>query len=126
MKLNRYLLVLGLFAAVPLIRAEDTPKADKAPAAEKGDRKGKGPRMNPDQMVARLDEELTLTAEQKTKIKDLITANMEKAKDAAPEDRRTIMQGQRDQIRALLTPEQQTKFDAMPQRGPGGGKKKAE
>jgi Spy/CpxP family protein refolding chaperone len=127
MKLTRYLLVLGLFAAVPLIRAEDAPKADKAPAGEKGERKkGGGGRMNPDQMVARYDEALTLTADQKTKIKDIITANMEKAKEAAPEDRRTIMQGLRDQIRALLTPEQQTKFDAMPQRGTGGGKKKAE
>jgi Spy/CpxP family protein refolding chaperone len=126
MKLTRFLLVLGLFTAVPLIRAEDAPKADKAPAAEKSGKKGGGGRMNPDQMVARLDEALTLTADQKTKIKDLMTANMEKAKDAAPEERRTIMQGQRDQIRALLTPEQQKKFDDMPQRGPGDRKKKSE
>lgn len=120
-KIALSLLALGLVASVPVIRAQD----EAAPAVkQKGERKGQRGG-NPDQMVARIDEAVGgLTADQKTKIKDVITSNMEKAKAAAPEDRRTIMQGQREQIRNVLTPEQQKKFDAMP--APGRRQKKSE
>lgn len=90
-------------------------------AAEK---KGKGGGMNPDAMVERLDQAVTLTADQKTKIKDIYAKNMEKMRDAQGQDRRAVMQAQRDEIRAVLTPEQQKKFDDMPQRGGKGGKGK--
>lgn len=88
------------------------------------EKKGRGG--NPDAMVERLDKAVGLTADQKAKIKDIYTKNMEKARDASPEDRRAIMQGQRDQVRAALTPEQQKKFDEMPQGkgGKGGGGRK--
>jgi Spy/CpxP family protein refolding chaperone len=120
-------LALGVVTAIPALRAADEKPAADAPKADapKAERKGKGGRMNAEQMIERLDQAVGgLTADQKAKIKDIVTANMEKAKGAAPEDRGAIMQGQRDQIRAVLTADQQKKFDEMPQRGPGGGKKK--
>ena len=90
---------------------------------------GGGMRMTSDQRVERLDTAVTLTADQKTKVKAIYDADMKKMQDlmqAQDPDMRTKMQAMRadenKQIRALLTPEQQTKFDAMPQgRGPGGG-----
>lgn len=123
MKLTRILLVLGLFASVPLIRAEDTPKGDKAPAAEKGDRKKGGGRFGPEQQINRMKEAgIDLTADQEAKIKAIYA----KLADVPAEERRSKMQETRDQVRAVLTAEQQAKFDAMPRGGPGGGKKKAD
>jgi len=86
-------------------------------------------RMTSDQRVARLDQAVTLTDDQKTKIKAIYDADAKKMQDmmqAQDPDMRTKMTAMRTdenkQIRALLTPDQQTKFDAMPQgRGPGGG-----
>ena len=80
--------------------------------------------------IERLEEAVgTLTAEQKTKI-EAINAKTREAIQALPEeDRQTkmreITQSGRTEIRAVLTPEQQKKFDEMPQgRGAGGGKGK--
>jgi periplasmic protein CpxP/Spy len=87
-------------------------------------------RMTSDQRVERLDTAVTLTADQKTKVKAIYDADQKKMEDmrsAQDPDMMTKMQAMRadenKQIRALLTPEQQTKFDAMPQgrRGGGGG-----
>lgn len=93
------------------------------------EKKGRGG-MNPDAQVERIDQAVGLTADQKAKIKEIYTKNMEKARDASQEDRRAIMQGQRDQVRAVLTPEQQKKFDEMPQgrggKGGKGGRKKSD
>ena len=82
-----------------------------------------------DQMVAHLDEAVSLTADQKAKIKDIYVKAREEIQAAAPEERREkmmeVMKSTREQVRAVLTPEQQTKFDAMrPPRGEH--KKKAE
>ena len=90
---------------------------------------GGGMRMTSDQRVARIDQAVTLTDDQKTKIKAIYDADAKKMQDmmaAQDPDMRTKMQAMRTdenkQIRALLTADQQTKFDAMPQgRGPGGG-----
>ena len=78
-------------------------------------------------MLARLDEAVTLTADQKTKVTDIYKKMADQIGALAQEDRRTKGQDIRTatnaEIRALLTPDQQKKFDAMPQgRGPGGGK----
>ena len=87
-------------------------------------------RMTSDQRVERLDTAVTLTADQKTKVKAIYDADQKKMEDmrsAQDPDMMTKMQAMRadenKQIRALLTPEQQTKFDAIPQgrRGGGGG-----
>ncbi|MEY4938324.1 MAG: hypothetical protein RIQ93_59 [Verrucomicrobiota bacterium] len=91
-------------------------------AAEK---KGKGGGMNAEAMVDRIDQAVTLTADQKTKITAIYTKNMEKMREAQGQDRRAIMEAQQAEIRALLTADQQAKFDAMPQGqrgGKGGGK----
>ena len=123
-------LTLGVLASTPALRAQD----EKAPPAEgqgggkggKGGGRGGRGQMSPEQQIARLEEAVgTLTAEQKTKI----TAVYEKAaKDmqAVPqEERRAKMQemmaATRKEVRALLTPDQQKKFDDMPAPGRGGG-----
>lgn len=91
---------------------------------------GGGMRMTSDQRVARIDQNVgPLTDDQKTKIKAIYDADQKKMQDlmqAQDPDMRTKMMAMRQdenkQIRALLTPDQQTKFDAMPQgRGQGGG-----
>jgi protein CpxP len=92
-------------------------------------------RMTSDQRVAALDKAVTLTDDQKTKIKAIYDADMKKRQDlmASGEDRSTLMPkmtalrtDENTQIKALLTDDQKPKFDAylasMPQgRGGGGG-----
>ena len=92
--------------------------------------RGGGMMMTSDQRVARIDTAVgPLTDDQKTKIKAIYDADQKKMTDmrtAQDPDMMTKMQAMRTdenkQIRALLTPDQQTKFDAMPQgRGGRGG-----
>ncbi len=92
------------------------------------EKKGRG-QMSPEARITAIQEAVgTLSAEQKTKI----TAILEKAaKDGmalSQEERRekgmAIREAANKEIRAVLTAEQQAKFDAMPQGGKGGGKKK--
>jgi Spy/CpxP family protein refolding chaperone len=123
MKLTRILLAVGLFAAIPLIRAEDTPKADKAPAAEKGDRKGGKGGYGPEQQISRMKEAgIDLTADQEAKIKAIYA----KLQELPQEERRAKMQETRDAVRAVLTPEQQTKLEAMRGDRKGGKGEKGE
>jgi periplasmic protein CpxP/Spy len=89
--------------------------------------------MTPDQQVAALDKAVTLTADQKTKVLAMYTADAKTRADlmtAQDPDMRTKMQAMRadeqKQIKALLTDDQKPKYDAylaaMPQgRGGGGG-----
>jgi len=126
-------LALGAVASVSALKAQDNtppPPADgsQPPPApgqggQRGPRGGRG-MLNPDERVAQIDKAVTLTADQKTKIKDILVKAQQDMQALAREDRRTkgreIMQAAQDAVRAALTPEQQTKFDAMPQPGPGG------
>ena len=126
--------VLALGAA--LLPATSMAQNGNRPApAEKRGGPG-GARMGFEQMVARLDEAVTLTAEQKTKVTAIYQEQMA-AMQAIPQDERRekmreAMAATREKIRALLTPEQAKKFDAMPAQGrggpggPGGEKKKKE
>ena len=90
---------------------------------------GGGMRMTSDQRVANLDKAVTLTDDQKVKVKAIYDADQKKMQDlmaAQDPDMRTKMMAMRQdehtQIRTLLTDDQKTKFDAMPQgRGAGGG-----
>jgi len=95
---------------------------------------GGGMRMTSDQRVAAIDKAVTLTDDQKTKIKAIYDADMKKMQDmmaAQDPDMRTKMTAMRadenTQIKALLTDDQKPKFDAyvasLPQgrRGGGGG-----
>lgn len=86
--------------------------------------------MNPEQRLAAIDEAVKLTAEQKPKVTAILTKASADMQALSQEERRekgrAINETANKDIRALLTPEQQTKFDAMPApgrggRGPGGG-----
>ena len=82
------------------------------------EKKGRGAQTT-EQRIERLETAVgTLTADQKKKI----TAIYAKAAEAAPEARADAMMAAQKEVRAVLTPEQQKKFDEMPQ---GRGKKKA-
>jgi Spy/CpxP family protein refolding chaperone len=63
-----------------------------------------------------LSESLTLTAEQKAKVQPIIDQakpQIAAIHQEAMEKMRTVMESTGAQIRPLLTPEQQQKFDAM-------------
>lgn len=86
-----------------------------------------------EQQIERIEQAVgTLSAEQKTKLKGIYAKSAEKLQAIPQEERREkampILQETRKQVRAVLTPEQQKKFDEMPQgRGQGGqGAKKKE
>jgi Spy/CpxP family protein refolding chaperone len=101
-------LALGVAASVPLQAQE---------------KKGQ---VTPEQYVERVEQAVgTLTADQKTKIKAIVSKTQDDMKAIPKEERKEksapLQKKQRDDIRALLTAEQQKKFDeAMP----AGGKKK--
>jgi len=128
LKLLICVLTLGVMST-PALRAQD----EKAPPAEGGKKGGKGggrgQMMSPEQRVSRIEEAVgTLTADQKSKIMAILEKSAQDMQ-ALPQDERRekgreIMMASQKDIRAVLTAEQQAKFDAMPQGGPGGGKKK--
>jgi Spy/CpxP family protein refolding chaperone len=101
--------------------------------AQGGGGGGRGGMMTSDQRVAAVDKAVTLTDDQKIKIKAIYEADMKKMADlraSQDPDMRTKMMAMRTdenaKIKALLTDDQKPKFDAylasMPQgRGPGGG-----
>lgn len=105
-------ITLGLVAA-----------ASNASAADGG--KGRG-QQTPEQQVANLEQAVgSLSADQKTKITAIYTKAAEALRAVPKEERKekggAMMQKTRGEVRAVLTAEQQAKFDAM---APGGGKKK--
>jgi Spy/CpxP family protein refolding chaperone len=123
-------LALGVMASAPMLRAQE----EKAPPAEGGKKggggKGRG-QMSPEQRVAAIETAVgTLTAEQKTKITAILEKSqkdmMALGQEATREQRMEVGAAANKEIRAVLTAEQQTKFDAMPPMGGGGrgGKKK--
>src|SRR5690606_25770623 len=95
-----------------------------APLAQAQPKKGG---MSPEQQLERIEQAVgSLSGEQKSKIKDVIAQSAEELRNVPKEERREkmgeLMRARNAKIRALLTPEQQKKFDEMPQgRGPGGG-----
>ena len=80
--------------------------------------------MNPEQRVAAIDEAVKLTAEQKPKVTAILTKASADVQALSQEERRekgrAINEAANKEIRALLTAEQQAKFDAMPAPGRGG------
>lgn len=105
-------LALGVAASAPLQAQE---------------KKGGG--QSPEQYVERVEQAVgTLTADQKTKIKAIAAKTQEATKAIPKEERKEknapLMKKQREDVRAVLTAEQQAKFDAMATGGGGGGKKK--
>lgn len=146
MKPIKSLLLLAAFGlmASPLLQAQDqaaTPPEPSTPPAEGRRGKGRGPAdgegkqgkgqmMNPEARVAQLDRELSLTADQKTKLTDIFAKQrdeMEAMRGTNKGDRegnrdkmQSMMQSNRTQIESVLTDEQKKKFEARPQGGRGG------
>lgn len=121
-KLLFSLLTLGL-AGVSAIQAADDGTISVVPSAESAavetPKKGHdGKRMQAalEQRLQQLDQNLQLTAEQKQKIKDIWAKQAAGLKESS-EDRRArgrdALMATRNEIRAVLTPEQQAKFDTM-------------
>ena len=131
MKINKLSMAIIAASAVltlcPAVHAQDTDTnkpAGEAPAAR--------PRggMTADAQMARIDKAVTLTEDEKPKVKaavdDMIKA-MQDARNADQDERRTKMTAARDdfskKMKDILTPDQYTKFQAMPRpgrRGAGG------
>lgn len=103
--------------------AQTAPPPTTAPAtATAGLEKARIAKIN--KRVERLKTELNLTADQETKVRDLIQANVDAAKahreanpTATAKEHRKALAANRTKlnqdVRALLTPEQQAKFDAL-------------
>jgi len=64
---------------------------------------------NAEMFLRRLDNELRLTEPQRTQIRSFLSANRNKMASFQDEIRKTT----RAEIRGLLTPDQQSRFDAM-------------
>lgn len=129
--LNHILLVSTLLAAVaatPLLRADDAalasgpaPAATPAPAI--GKKTSHAHHAHHDHHLQALSEKLGLTDDQKTKIEPIFKGQKEQLKalnadtsltdDVRKATRRDIISAGQQQIRALLTADQQQKFDAM-------------
>jgi Spy/CpxP family protein refolding chaperone len=122
MTIRRYALRMGALAMCSAVLCS-------VPMMAQGGGGGGRMQMTSDQRVDRLDQAVgPLTADQKTKIKAIYDADAKKRTDlmeSQDPDMRTkmmaMMTDENKQIRTLLTPDQQTKFDAMPQRGGRGG-----
>lgn len=103
----------GLMACSTLATAQDAPK--------KGGKKG----MTAEQRLEAMTTQLSLTDEQKPKVKALLEDTAKKMKDVAPEDRQTkgreIRDEQNKKMKEILTADQFTKYQEMNQRK---GKKK--
>lgn len=127
-KLILSLLALGLCAAAPLARAagqattEVAPQAPATPDKAKHPMAGKRLKKAVAERDKALTEKLKLTAEQQEKLTAIRKDQAEQLKAGAkPAD---VAKTGHDQVRALLTPEQQKDFDAMPPEGRGGKKAK--
>ncbi len=88
--------------------------------------------MSPDQRLQRMTQQLNLTADQQAKIKPILEQEQQQMQtlhgdtSMSQQDKwskmQQIRQGTNDQIKAVLTPDQQQKFVQMTERhGPGMG-----
>ena len=123
-RLTAVLALLTLVVATPVVYAAD------APAAPARQERGPGGRGGAKERLQAMTERLGLTAGQQEKVGAIMKEQAEQGR--ALRDDKALTQEQRheqmraagkathEKIRALLTPEQQAKYDAMPQRGPGG------
>jgi Spy/CpxP family protein refolding chaperone len=100
------------------------------PALQAQEKKGRGG-MTPEQQIERIETAVgSLTADQKTKITAILAKSREEMQGVPKEERKekgaAMQKKSRADIRAVLTPDQQKKYDAMAQggEGKGGGRKK--
>jgi periplasmic protein CpxP/Spy len=131
------LLSIGLALSGGSLRADDAPPPPTAPANAPDAAPADGaqptptpaPRHHrrPGYVLEELTQQLGLTADQQAKVAAIIKSDREQMKalrgddSIAPEDKRTqakaIMASTRSQIRAVLNPDQQRTFDALPAHG---------
>ncbi len=125
-KLILTLLALGLVAAAPVARAAEPSKVEVAPQTdqpkEPRGKAGKRVKKAADARDKQLTEKLKLTAEQQEKLAAIRKEQAEQLKSGTKAGE--VLKTGRDQVRALLTPEQQKEFDAMPAEGRAGKKGK--
>ncbi|MEO8439847.1 MAG: hypothetical protein ABI540_06450 [Spartobacteria bacterium] len=128
--MKRTLFTLSAMAALALGSTALAQQPDDARQDQRGGRGGGNHRHN---LLARTTEQLNLTPEQKAKVQPIIdqaTPQIENIRREAMEKTKAVMDNAMAQIRPLLTPEQQTKFDDAQNerrggregRGGGGGK----
>lgn len=112
---------MKLFKVIATTVALGLASASLAQAQEK---KGRGG-MSPEARIAQIEQAVgSLSADQKSKITAIYAKLAENMKGGDREKMGELMQASRKEVRAVLTAEQQKKFDDMPQRGGGGGGKK--
>ena len=123
---------LSVFA-LPAVRAADDTSSGtgggQPPVGQTTRPEWRRPRMSPAERLSHLSKVLNLTGDQKAKIELILKDEQEKRRaimsdsSLSREDRRTqmmdLMKSSQAMIRALLTPEQQQKFDTMPRPGRG-------
>jgi len=116
----------AVLAVSPTVRAQtDTNKpAGEAQPPRGGGRGGRGAAVT----IEAIDKAVTLTEAEKPKVKAALedyTKAMTAARDADQSERRTKMTDARDaldkKMKEILTPDQYTKFEAMPRGGRRGG-----
>jgi periplasmic protein CpxP/Spy len=126
------LTLAGLAYASPAVVAQDAPSSDQqtAPAGAPPEH-GRGGRFDPDRRADMLTKRLNLSADQKAKVTGIFKSEQEQMQkiradaSVSQEDRSAKMmdtnKASNDQIRALLDPDQQKKWDEMQaQRGQWG------
>ena len=141
MKAFKFLTLIGALGALfaTTLPAQDQTNPSTPPTEGRrgkgGQNQGGRGQMSPQARVEQLDKALTLTAEQKTKITDIYTKAQEDMRtamrngsggdrQAAREKMMEAMRATREQVRGVLTEDQQKKFDALPQRGGEGNRSK--
>ena len=115
----------GLLACSMLATAQDS--------ANPPDKKGGKNRFTPEQQLERMTTQLSLTDEQKPKVKTVLEDSAKKRKgimsdssidrEQMREKMRPIMEEQNKKMKAILTDDQYTKYQEMNRRGKKGGKK---
>ena len=132
--MKHFTLTLSVAAAALLTLPTLSLAADeKKPEGKRpGGAGGPGGRMNPEERLKKMTEQLTLTQDQQDKIKAIFEGGREemaKLKDTPEDQRRAkfgeFMKAQSEKVLAVLTPEQQEKYKAAmaeraKQGGPGG------
>lgn len=127
MKINKTTMAIiaaaAALVACPVIHAQD---ASTNSTTQTSPRPRRG--MSADAQVERIDKAVTLTEDEKPKVKaaveDMIKA-VQDARNADQAERRSKMSAAREdfnnKMKSILTPDQYTKFQAMPRPGRRGG-----
>jgi Spy/CpxP family protein refolding chaperone len=118
----------GLVVCSTLVTAQD--------ATNGPDKRGGKRGMSPDQLMEKYTEQLSLTDEQKPKVKAVLEDSAKKRRELFrdstldQEQKRSkfkdVMEAQNKKMKEILTPDQFTKYQEMNEKMKKGGKKKAE